>query len=108
MSQTTVEMVSYRLKNNISSEQLAATHAQVNDFLRQQPGFMYRSLSEDDKGLLFDVVYWQNMTSAKNAGEKFMTDPAGQSLIALTDETSITMRHMPVLTETPTECSNTD
>ncbi len=104
MKDTVVEMVSYQLKEDVNKEQLAATHEKVNVFLHEQQGFMYRSLSEDDKGLLFDIVYWQDMATAKTAGDAFMAHPAGQSLMALIDEKSVTMRHMPVLTQTPTEC----
>jgi len=104
MKNTVIEMVSYQLKENVTQEQLAATHEKMNDFLHAQQGFMYRSLSEDDKGLLFDVVYWQDMAMAKAAGDAFMADPVGQSLMALIDEQSVTMRHMPVLTQTSGEC----
>jgi hypothetical protein len=104
MKDTVIEMVSYQLKANVNKEKLAATHENVNAFLHEQQGFMYRSLSEDDKGLLFDVVYWQDMAAAKTAGDAFMAHAAGQSLMALIDEQSVTMRHMPVLTQTSTEC----
>ena len=104
MKDTVIEMVSYQLKENANKEQLAATHEKVNSFLHTQQGFMYRSLSEDDKGLLFDVVYWQDMATAKAAGDAFMAHPAGQSLMALIDEESVTMRHMPVQTQTSIEC----
>ena len=103
---TTLELVSYRLKDNISKDQLAATHDDVNQFLQQQEGFMYRSCSEDDSGLIYDIVYWQNMETAKAAGEAFMTHPAGQSLVVLCDESSLTMNHMELLTE-KANCSET-
>lgn len=106
MNNTIIEMVSYQLKAGISKEQLAATHEQLNTFLQAQVGFIYRSVSQDDDGLLFDVVYWQDMASAKLGGEAFMADKAGQALIALTDEQSITMRHMPVLSQVLGECGN--
>jgi len=104
MKNTVIEMVSYQLKESATQEQLAATHEKVNEFLYAQQGFMYRSLSEDDKGFLFDVVYWQDMAMAKAAGDAFMADPAGQSLMTLIDEQSVTMRHMPVLTQATNEC----
>ena len=96
---TTIELVSYKLKAGVSKEQLAATHDDVNQFLSQQDGFMYRSCSEDDNGLIYDVVYWQNMETAKAAGEAFMNHKAGQSLITLCDEKTINMSHMELLTE---------
>ncbi len=105
MNNSVIELVTYKLKTDTTKEQLAATHSDVNAFLKKQPGFLYRSLSEDDSGLLYDIVYWQDMETAKNAGEAFMADKAGQALVALTDESSISMRHMDALTET-NNCSD--
>lgn len=106
MTNTVIEMVSYRLKETASKQQLITTHDQVNAFLLQQEGFLYRSLSEDGNGMLFDVVYWSDMTREKRAGERFMSDPAGKALVNLCDESSITMRHMPLLTEKAKSCSD--
>ena len=96
---TTIELVTYKLKSGVSKSQLEATHEAVNNFLADQDGFYYRSCSEDNSGLIYDVVYWQTMQAAKSAGEAFMNHPAGQSLMALCDESSVNMQHMEVLTE---------
>jgi len=102
MNNSVIELVSYKLKTDSTKEQLAATHSDVNTFLVEQPGFIHRSLSEDNDGLLYDIVYWQNMETAKKAGEAFMAHKAGQALVALCDENTISMRHMEALTETNT------
>lgn len=96
---TVIEMVTYKLKEGTSIEQLTATHEGVKEFLSAQEGFMYRSLSEDQNGLLHDIVYWQNMQMAQVAGEAFMEHEAGQALVALTDQGSITMHHMEAIAE---------
>jgi len=96
---TTLELVSYRLKDGIGKDQLNATHDNVNQFLSQQDGFLYRSCSEDDSGLIYDVVYWQDIASAKAAGEAFMDNPAGQSLMSICDEHTVSMQHMEILSE---------
>ena len=106
MTTTTIELVTYRLKAGIEKAQFAATHEAVNTFLTAQPGFIYRSNSEDKDGLIYDIVYWQSMEQALTAGEAFMQHPAGQSLIAVTEENSITMRHMPADTEAMGNCAN--
>ena len=97
MKNSVIELVTYKLKTSVTKEQLAATHSDVNTFLVEQPGFMHRSLSEDSNGLLYDIVYWQDMETAKSAGEAFMAHKAGQALAALTDESSISMWHMEAL-----------
>jgi hypothetical protein len=103
MDITTVEMVSYRLKDGITQHQVNATHLGVNQLLQQQPGFYYRSLSCDETGQWFDIAYWKDMDCAKLAGDAFMGSSAGQALIALIDNDTISMRHMEVATETSGE-----
>lgn len=98
-SSSTIEMVTYRLKADKTMADLALTHTGVNAFLQAQPGFIYRSSSTDDTGLVYDIVYWQTLEQAQAAGAAFMSDAAGQSLVALTDEGSIIMRHMLADTE---------
>lgn len=96
---TILELVSYKLKESASEEQLNETHIHVNEFLKSQPGFMYRSCSKDNQDIFHDIVYWQDMSTAKAASDAFMQNAAGQSLMQLCDETSITMHHMELLTE---------
>lgn len=104
-STTTIEIVTYRLKAGISKDQLADIHEAVNQLLSKQAGFFYRSNSEDQTGLIYDIVYWQSLEHAKAAGEAFMASSAGQSLIAICDESSITMEHMLVNAEAMSDCT---
>ena len=106
MTTTTIEFVTYRLKAGISKQQLTATHDAVNSFLSSQPGFYYRSNSNDKDGLIYDIVYWQSMEHAKAAGEAFMKHSAGQSLIAITDVSSVSMQHMLVNAEAMIDCNS--
>lgn len=94
MQQTTIELVTYTLKPGVTGKQLAGTHAGVHEFLQAQAGFIYRSLSRDEQGLWYDIVYWQDMAKAKSAGAAFMEHPAGRALIELIDMDSCVMRHM--------------
>ena len=94
MCTTTIEMVSYRLKAGISIDDLRATHAGINAFCLAQPGFLYRSISQDEHQTWFDVVYWKSMDDANAAGEAFMQNSAGQVLANLIDNNTMQMRHM--------------
>ncbi|WP_340680640.1 hypothetical protein [Paraglaciecola sp.] len=94
MCTTTIEMVSYRLKAGVSIAELRATHAGVNAFCLAQPGFLYRSVSQDEHQTWFDLVYWKTMDDANAAGEAFMQNSAGQVLASLIDNNTMQMRHM--------------
>ncbi len=96
---TTIEMVSFKLNDSATKEQLLATNPEMKTFLNQQPGFLYRSLSCDDQGQWFDVVYWASLEAAQQGGEAFMKSPVCATLMPLIDAPSCKMRHMDALSE---------
>jgi len=99
MTTTVIELVTYKLKSGVDKSALNDSHPKVNDFLKAQPGFLYRSLSEDKNGLLHDIVYWQDMNCAEQAGKAFEQSTACASLMSITDMESVTMQHMSAMTE---------
>jgi len=99
MTTTVIELVTYKLKQDVDKSALNDSHPQVNEFLKAQPGFLYRSLSEDKNGLLHDIVYWQDMKCAELAGKAFEQSSACASLMSITDMESVTMQHMSAMTE---------
>ncbi len=96
---TTIEMVSFKLNENATKAQMIATNSAMQTFLNQQPGFLYRSLSCDDQGQWFDVVYWASLEQAQQGGEAFMKSDACATLMPLIDAESCKMRHMNALSE---------
>ena len=103
MDITTVEMVSYRFKADVTRAQIEATFEGVNQLLNQQPGFYYRSMSCNDQGEWYDLAFWKNMDCAKAGGDAFMASAAGQALVALIDNDTLVMHQMPVATEVSAE-----
>lgn len=96
---TAIELVSYRLTQDVEPTKLEKINQQVNDFLYAQEGFCYRSMSQDETGTYYDIVYWQTMAHAKQAADAFMQNPACQELMAICDMKSVKMTHMNVLSE---------
>ena len=99
MTTTVIELVTYKLKSGVDKSALAASHSKVNDFLKEQQGFLYRSLSEDKNGLLHDIAYWQDMSCAQQAVKAFEQSEACASLMSIIDMESVTMQHMTAMTE---------
>jgi hypothetical protein len=99
ISTTTIEMVSFKLNDNVTKEQMIATNPAMKTFLNKQPGFLYRSLSCDDHNQWFDVVYWASLEHAQQGGEAFMKSDACATLMPLIDTESCKMRHMNALSE---------
>ncbi len=99
MTRGILELVQVKLIEGKASEDLALGHEGVSSFLKEQPGFTYRSISKRDDDSYIDVVYWNSLDSAKRAGEVLMQDSRGEARLALCDIDSVSMQHLPILSE---------
>ena len=100
MTSTVIEIVEFKLNENASDVDLTKTHEGLERFLLAQSGFLYRSLSKQEDGRYIDIVYWASLDDAEKASDAIMQDPNGQAMIALCDMESVTMKHLPIVTET--------
>jgi hypothetical protein len=67
----TVELVRFRLQEGKTSADWLRAKEKIDDFIKAQPGFRFRSVSETDDGEWWDLVYWENLAAAEAAGAKF-------------------------------------
>ncbi len=67
----TIELVRFRLKEGKTSADWLKANEKINDWMKAQPGFRFRSLSETDDGEWMDMVYWASLEAAAAAGERF-------------------------------------
>lgn len=104
--QSTLELVSFTLKPDTDESQLNDLQPELNAFIKQQPGFHYRSLIKDTDGKYLDIVYWESEELAKAAAFKFLAQPWAKKMMSLIEETSIKMRHVQSLSEVGYECES--
>lgn len=80
----TIELVRFRLQQGKTAADWLQANEKINEFMKAQPGFRFRSLSETDDGEWWDLVYWENLAAAEAAGQKFGAEmlPFCASLIA--------------------------
>ncbi|AZZ89813.1 hypothetical protein EUZ85_03455 [Hahella sp. KA22] len=101
-----VELVTFKLLPDADKGAFAAASEGVNAFVRDRDGFLYRSLCENpQENSWTDIVYWQDMDAAKQAGEMFMTSELTRGFMSYIDPTSVTMRHLQVANDSG--CSTT-
>lgn len=67
----TIELVRFRLQQGKTSADWLKANEKINEFMKVQPGFRFRSLSETDDGEWLDLVYWESLETANAASEKF-------------------------------------
>jgi len=70
----TIELVRFRLQQGKTSADWLKANEKINGFMKAQPGFRFRSLSETDDGEWLDLVYWESLQAANAASEKFSAE----------------------------------
>lgn len=88
----TIELVRFRLQQDKTSADWLKVNEKINDWIKLQPGFRFRSLSETEDGEWLDMVYWESLDAAKTAGEKFGKE-IGPSCEPLIDMASVIVSH---------------
>jgi hypothetical protein len=88
----TIELVRFRLKQDKTATDWLKANEKINDWIKVQPGFRFRSLSETDDGEWIDLVYWESLEAAKASGAKF-GEEVGATCEPLIDMTSVIVSH---------------
>ncbi len=66
-----IEIVRFRLRQGKTAAEWLAAAEKMSAWLKTQPGFRLRSLSETADGEWIDMLCWENMEAAEAAGERF-------------------------------------
>ncbi|MEQ1590214.1 MAG: hypothetical protein ABL902_07665 [Gallionella sp.] len=87
----TIELVRYRLKQGSITADWLKANEKINEWVKRQPGFRFRSLSETADGEWVDMVYWASPETAQAAAALAM-DAVGD-VFGYVDEESMIMSH---------------
>lgn len=88
-----IEMVLWKSKEGISTEDAKQAITKLNDFVKAQPGFVARKTAIAEDGRFLDIVYWTDMASAKTASEKAMDSEICIPAFSTIDEREMTFLH---------------
>ncbi len=88
----TIELVRFCLSEGKTAPDWLKANEKINDWIKQQPGFRFRSLSETEDGEWIDMVYWESLEASKAAGEKFGPE-LGATCEEVIDMTSVVVSH---------------
>jgi hypothetical protein len=72
---TVIEMVLFKIKEGINTEDAQREMTTLNSFVANQPGFISRKTGMSDDGQYLDIVLWKDLNAAKTASDKAMQDP---------------------------------
>ena len=91
-----LEMVLWKPIENISIKKAKQEITKLNDFVSKQPGFLGRKTAIATDGKFLDIVYWADITSAKNASEKAMLNKEVMSVFNTIDQKEMIFQHFEV------------
>ena len=94
-----LEQIQFRLKENVLESDFILASDQINQWVQQQAGFIYRSLAKSTDGLWTDIYYWNDMESADAANKVFPTVPECQALMSAILEESVIMQHLDIVSQ---------
>jgi hypothetical protein len=88
----TLELVTFRLVRG-DAEAFAAANSTITDWLKRQPGFVWRRLTERVDGSFVDAVLWASTEDAQIAADKMPAEIGSTEAMQMIDLSSIDVTH---------------
>ncbi|MBB3392307.1 hypothetical protein FHT82_005088 [Rhizobium sp. BK275] len=84
-----IEITSFRLKDGLVAQDFLAANADVEPWLRRQPGFRSRIMVEHEDGTITDMVIWDTARQASDSASRLMRELADSPVHAVIDQTTV-------------------
>ncbi len=95
-----LEVTTLKPAPGLTAQDFITANADINDYLRQQPGFQWRRIAVTDDGTIIDIVAYDSMAHAR-AGAAGITGVMGGSPVHATiDHSSVDWQLTTVLEHT--------
>jgi len=87
-----MELVTFKVFDDAEPGFIAA-NARVNDWLKQQPGFVARHLARKSDGSWVDVVLWESRADAEDAARRMPAEMGESEAMRAIDPATVDMSH---------------
>lgn len=91
-----IEMVLFQLNEGVDLAEGKKAMKALNQFVRNQPGFIKRETSLADDGHFLDLVHWTDLASAQTASEKAMQEASLLPHFAVIQQESMLLKHFEI------------
>lgn len=92
-----LEITTFRLVAGLTSADFVAANADIDAYLRRQPGFRWRRIAADADGTITDLVAWASAADGERSAEGIMTEMAHSPVHATIDQATVAFRIVPVV-----------
>ncbi|MCE9576570.1 MAG: hypothetical protein K8W52_25705 [Deltaproteobacteria bacterium] len=91
-----LEITTFKLLKGLTRADFIAANADIDDYLRRQPGFRWRRIAEDKDGTIIDIVAWASAADGRRSATGIMTEMAESPVHATIDQGTVEFRLVPV------------
>ena len=84
-----IEISSFKLKEGLQPEDFAKANADVDPWLRRQPGFVSRMMVERPDGTIVDMVIWESAAQAEDTAQRLMEELANSPVHGVIDQRTV-------------------
>ena len=84
-----VETTTFRLAHGVTMKDFIAANADVDAWLRRQPGFIWRRICQCEDSSVVDVLLWASVADGENAAAGVVTEMAASPVHAAIDQSTV-------------------
>src|SRR5919107_4498483 len=90
-----IEITTFKLKRG-SCAQFVAANADIDEWLRRQPGFLSRRIAEREDGTIVDVLTWASTEDGERAARGVMAEMGHSPVHTMIDQRTVDWTVAPV------------
>lgn len=95
MKDQAIELTTFKL-NGFTTQQFIEANKEIDAFLKRQKGFRSRTIFELKKGVVYDMLVWDNVADGTEAMHKLMTDLSDSVVHDMIDQSTVSWNIAPV------------
>ena len=84
-----IEITTFRLARGLTVEDFIAANADIDEWLRRQPGFRSRRVAQASDGSIVDMLLWDSVVNGTDAAERIMNEMGHSPVHAAIDQQSV-------------------
>jgi hypothetical protein len=84
-----LEITTLRPAPGLTAADFVAANADINEYLKRQPGFLWRRIVERDDGMVVDIVAYDSLANAERGAAGITGEMAGSPVHATIDHGTV-------------------
>ena len=91
-----LEMTTFKLTNGKTYQDFIAANTDVDEWLKKQPGFQSRYITQKANGTIVDALIWDSEADGSDAMHRLMTELADSPVHAFIDQVTVSWNIHPI------------